>query len=63
MAGEAEVKDLDGDFRIILRGAFVRRAVTCTPIPLEEAERLERRPAGGHAMPDAVMRRLHPNRK
>ncbi len=36
MAGEAEVKYLDGDFRIIRPGAFVRCAVTGIPIPLEE---------------------------
>ncbi len=36
MAGEAEVKYLDGDFRIIRPGAFVRCAVTAVPIPLEE---------------------------
>jgi hypothetical protein len=36
MAGEAEVKFLDGDFRVLRPGAFVRCAVTGTPIPLEE---------------------------
>ncbi len=36
MAGEAEVKFMDGDFRIIRPGAFVRCAVTGVPIPLEE---------------------------
>ena len=36
MAGEAEVKFLDGDFRIVRPGAFVRCAVTGVPIPLEE---------------------------
>src|SRR5215813_9116121 len=36
MAGEAEVKYLDGDFRVMRPGAFVRCAVTGTPIPLEE---------------------------
>ena len=36
MAGEAELKYLDGDFRIVRPGAFVRCAVTGTPIPLEE---------------------------
>ena len=36
MAGEAEVKFLDGDFRIVRPGAFVRCAVTSVPIPLEE---------------------------
>ena len=36
MPGEAEVKYLDGDFRVIRPGAFVRCAVTGVPIPLEE---------------------------
>src|SRR3954451_24231931 len=35
-AGEAEVKYLDGDFRVLRPGAFVRCAITGTPIPLEE---------------------------
>src|SRR5678815_6203252 len=40
MAGEAEVKFLDGDFRIVRPGAFVRCAVTGVPIPLEELKYL-----------------------
>ena len=36
MPGEAEIKYLDGDFRIVRPGAFVRCAVTGVPIPLEE---------------------------
>ena len=36
MPGEAEVKYLDGDFRVLRPGAFVRCAVTGVPIPLEE---------------------------
>ena len=36
MTGEAEVKYLDGDFRVVRPGAFVRCAVTGGPIPLEE---------------------------
>ena len=35
-AGEAEVKFLDGDFRIVRPGACVRCAVTGVPIPIEE---------------------------
>jgi len=34
--GEAKVEYLDGDFRIVRPGAFVRCAVTGQPIPLEE---------------------------
>src|SRR5512135_1379406 len=36
MPGEAEVKYLDGDFRVVRPGTFVRCAVTGVSIPLEE---------------------------
>jgi hypothetical protein len=36
MNGEAEVKYLDGDFRVVRPGAYVRCAVTGQAIPLEE---------------------------
>ena len=57
MAGEAEVKFLDGDFRIVRPGAFVRCAVTDLPIPLEELKywSVERQEA--YATPEAVLRR------
>jgi hypothetical protein len=35
-AGEAEVEYLDGEYRILRPGAFVRCAVTGAPIPLED---------------------------
>ena len=35
-AVEAKVEFLDGDFRIVRPGAFVRCAVTGEPIPLED---------------------------
>jgi len=35
-AGEADVEYLDGEFRILRPGAFVRCAVTGTPIKLED---------------------------
>ena len=35
-APEAHVDYLDGDFRIVRPGAFVRCAVTGEPIPIEE---------------------------
>jgi hypothetical protein len=61
-AGEAEVKFLDGDFRVMRPGAFVRCAVTGTPIPLEELKywSVERQEA--YAGPDAVLKRLYPAR-
>src|SRR5262249_55522807 len=36
MPGEADVKYLDGDFRVVRPGTFVRCAVTGVSIPLEE---------------------------
>jgi hypothetical protein len=33
---EAQIRFLDGDFRILRPGSFVRCAVTGTPIPLDE---------------------------
>ena len=58
MSGEAEVKYLDGDFRVIRPGVFVRCAVTGVPIPLEELKywSVERQEA--YASPQAVMERL-----
>ena len=35
-AGEARVEFVDGEYRIIRPGAFVRCALTGEPIPLEE---------------------------
>lgn len=62
MAGEAELKYLDGDFRIVRPGAFVRCAVTGVPIPLEELKYWSVERQEPYATPDAVMRRLHPER-
>ena len=60
MAGEAEVKFLDGDFRIVRPGAFVRCAVTGVPIPLEELKYWSVELQEPYASPEAVVRRLHP---
>ena len=60
MAGEAEVKFLDGDFRIVRPGAFVRCAVTGVPIPLEELKYWSVEEQEAYASPEAVMRRMHP---
>ena len=35
-AGEAKIEYLDGDFRVLRPGSFVRCAVTGLPIPLDE---------------------------
>lgn len=62
MAGEAEVRYLDGDFRIVRPGAFVRCAVTGVPIPLEELKYWSVDLQEAYATPEAVLRRFHPER-
>ena len=61
-AGEAEVRYLDGDFRVMRPGAFVRCAVTGTPIPLEELKYWSVERQEPYVNPVAVLQRLHPRR-
>jgi hypothetical protein len=61
MAGEAEVKFLDGDFRIVRPGAFVRCAVTGVPIPLEELKYWSVDLQEPYANPEAVLMRHFPD--
>jgi hypothetical protein len=62
MAGEAEVKFLDGDFRIVRPGAFVRCAVTDLPIPLEELKYWSVDRQEAYSTPEAVLRRQQESR-
>ncbi len=55
MPGEAEIKYLDGDFRIVRPGAFVRCAVTGVPIPLEELRYWSVDLQEAYATPEAVL--------
>jgi hypothetical protein len=55
--GEAEVKYLDGDFRVVRPGAFVRCAVTGAPIPLEELRYWSVDLQEAYATPEAVLKR------
>jgi hypothetical protein len=57
MPGEAEIKYLDGDFRIVRPGAFVRCAVTGVPIPLEELRYWSVDLQEAYATPEAVLQR------
>jgi hypothetical protein len=61
LAGEAEVKYLDGDFRVVKPGAFVRCGVTGVPIPLEELKYWSVDLQEAYATPEAVLRRHYPN--
>jgi hypothetical protein len=58
MNGEAEVKYLDGDFRVVRPGAYVRCAVTGVPIPLEELKYWSVDLQEAYASPDVVLKRL-----
>jgi hypothetical protein len=60
MPGEADVKYLDGDFRVIRPGAFVRCAVTGAQIPLEELRYWSVDLQEAYATPEAVMQRQVP---
>ena len=57
MNGEAEVKYLDGDFRVVKPGAYVRCAVTGQAIPLEELKYWSVDLQEAYASPDAVLER------
>jgi hypothetical protein len=59
MNGEAEVKYLDGDFRVVKPGAFVRCAVTGAAIPLEELKYWSVDLQEAYASPEAVAERLN----
>jgi hypothetical protein len=56
-AVEAKVEFLDGDFRIVRPGAYVRCAVTGEPIPLEELRYWSVDRQEAYASPDASMSR------
>ena len=58
MSGEAELKYLDGDFRVVKPGAFVRCAVTGATIPLDEVKYWSVDLQEAYASPEAVLQRL-----
>jgi hypothetical protein len=58
MPGEAEVKYLDGDFRVVRPGTFVRCAVTGVAIPLEELRYWSVDLQEAYASPEAVLQRM-----
>ena len=63
MSGEAEVKYLDGDFRVVKPGAFVRCAVTGQAIPLEELKYWSVDRQEAYASPQAVLQRYREQHK
>src|SRR3954464_9980667 len=61
MNGEAEVKYLDGDFRVVRPGAYVRCAITGVPIPIEELKYWSVDRQEAYVSPEAVLQRLKPS--
>jgi len=58
--GEAKVQYLDGDFRVISPGAYVRCAVSGVRIPLEELKYWSVDRQEAYATPEAVLERHFP---
>jgi hypothetical protein len=59
--GEAKVQYLDGDFRVISPGAYVRCAVSGAKIPLEELKYWSVDRQEAYASPEAVLERHFPD--
>ncbi len=57
-AGEAEVEYLDGEIRILRSGAYVRCAVTGTPIPLDDLRYWNVDLQEAYASPEAKLQKL-----
>ena len=58
--GEAQLQYLDGDFRVITPGAYVRCAVTDSQIPLDELKYWSVDLQEAYAQPAAVLQRHFP---
>jgi hypothetical protein len=58
--GEAQVQYLDGDFRVISPGSYVRCAVTDARIPLDELKYWSVDLQEAYALPSAVLQRHFP---
>jgi hypothetical protein len=58
--GEAQVQYLDGDFRVISPGTYVRCAVTDARIPLDELKYWSVDLQEAYAIPNAVLERHFP---
>jgi hypothetical protein len=58
--GEAQVQYLDGDFRVISPGTYVRCAVTDERIPLDELKYWSVDLQEAYAVPAAVLKRHFP---
>jgi hypothetical protein len=59
--GEAQVQYLDGDFRVISPGTYVRCAITDARIPLDELKYWSVDLQEAYALPSAVLQRHFPD--
>jgi hypothetical protein len=57
-AGEAQIEYLDGDFRVLRPGTFVRCAVTNEPIALEDLRYWDVDRQEAYSTPEAKLKRL-----
>lgn len=57
-AQEAQVQFLDGDFRVVKPGTFVRCAISQQPIPLDELRYWDVDRQEAYATPQALLARL-----
>jgi hypothetical protein len=60
--GEAKLEYLDGDYRVVQPGSFVRCAITGEPIPLEELRYWSVDLQEAYSSTDAVLTRLKKGR-
>jgi hypothetical protein len=58
-AGEAEVEFLDGEYRVVRPGTFVRCGVTGRPIPLDELRYWNVDLQEAYSNPEAALARLN----
>lgn len=59
--GEAQVQYLDGDFRVVSPGTYVKCGVTGVHIPLDELKYWSVDLKEAYATPAAVLERHHPS--
>ncbi len=57
-AGEAQVEFLDGEFRVLRPGSFVRCAVTSEPIAIEDLRYWDVDRQEAYATPEAKLKQL-----
>ena len=59
-SGEARVQYLDGDFRVVSPGTYVRCAISAVRIPLDDLKYWSVDLQEAYALPSAVLERHYP---